>query len=110
MRERDMIIEQFRRFVEIIRDNNLDELESVLGPETIIEFSTVGKHQGIENIKQALTWNQKIINKRKAKAGNFAIRHAGNKASMISYVYFCMRQIHRKGFIRLNTAEDFTRN
>lgn len=98
MRERDRIINQFCRFVAMMRDNDWRDMEAVFHQDASIEFSTVGKHRGIKEISQALSWDQSVINRRKAKAGNIVVRHTKEKASMISYGYFLYAADTEKGF------------
>lgn len=78
----------FCRFIECFRNNTFDNLDELCAKDCIVDFTTIGHVEGLENLKKAFLWPGPCTPISKATIWNFVARSQGHKAVQSAYVQY----------------------
>lgn len=76
----------FCGLIECLRKDDLASLNTYLSEDCIIDFSTIGHHEGIQNIKKVLSWPGPKVDASRATIWNFVARSHENYGVSNAYV------------------------
>jgi hypothetical protein len=82
---RKAIYRIFYKFIDCLRTEQLDELQTLLTDDCIGDFSTVGHHEGKQDIANALRWPGPQMDIRRKTIWNFIMRSHGDTAQQYAY-------------------------
>lgn len=94
----DKIKTLFEDFVIALETDSSDRLKTILAENAMIDFSTVGRHQGVDNIVSALKWQGKPHDNYTIRITNFSVHEKDQQFFQSAYIQ-ALVSYEAKGFM-----------
>ena len=88
--ERDLIKTLFENFVVALEKNDTDSIKNLITVNITLDFSTIGKHIGKNNVLSALKWKGKNYDNYTIRITNFAVHEDKKEIYQSAYIQSCV--------------------